>query len=301
MGADRPEAPYTADFVLELLAELRASQYRPAGWVRFLGRSWRQARVTARTHPALAASWRRTSVGLALGLAGALALEGAAGGKEGRDTMRRAGPLAALWLAMAAVDTYVHLGLNNRARGTPIYQSVGTPTALTLARRCIAGLLWGHLLAKRPAGRSYLALALAGALATDITDGAVARRRDRTTRLGGYMDGLADFELWTALALTLDARRLIPRWLLAVLLARWLGPLAVAYAAYFGKVSRVPLSSTALGKLSGGAQATTLAVALLPDGARARVGPLRAPLHAVTAALLVAAPVAHLWKLRGAN
>ncbi|HLJ81159.1 MAG TPA: CDP-alcohol phosphatidyltransferase family protein, partial [Ktedonobacterales bacterium] len=217
---------------------------------------------------------------------------------EARDTARRVGPLAALWLSIAQADTYVHLGLNNPAHGTPVFESIGTPTTLTLARRGIAALLWGHLLAKRPAGQGYLALALVAALATDVADGAVARARKRTTRLGSYMDGLADFELWTGLALTLGARRLIPRWLLALLLMRWLGPLAVACAAYFGKVRRVPLSSTALGKMCGGAQAAVIAAALLPDGMRKRIAPLRAPLHAATAVLLVAAPLAHLWKLR---
>lgn len=296
------EAPYVADFVLDLLAELRASGYRPIGWERFLARSWRQARETARAHPALTASWRRVCGTLMLVQAGAVALEawlGVEGNGDAGATARRAGPFAALWLAMAEADVYVHLGLNNATRGAAVFESLGAPTTLTLARRGIAGLLWGHLLTRRPATRSYLALALVAALTTDIADGAIARVQRRTTRLGGYMDGLADFELWTALALTLGTRGLIPRWLLRLLLVRWLGPLAVAYAAYFGKVSRVPLSSTALGKVSGGAQAATLAVALLPDGMRARFAPLRTPLHAATAALLISAPIAHLWKLRG--
>ncbi|MGH2514927.1 MAG: CDP-alcohol phosphatidyltransferase family protein, partial [Ktedonobacterales bacterium] len=254
-------------------------------------------------HPALAASWRRTGAGLAVALVGTAALEARMGGggvdaTDSHAPTQRTLPLAAFWLAMAHADAYVHLGLNNRTRGAPLFASIGAPTTLTLARRGIAGLLWGHLLARRPASRGYLALALAAALATDIADGAVARAQARTTWLGGYLDGLADFEFWTALALTFGARRLLPRWLLLLLLARWLGPLAVAYAAYFGKVSRVPLNSTALGKISGGAQAATLAVALLPDATQKRIAPLRGPLHAATALLLVAAPLAHLWKLR---
>lgn len=293
------EERYAADFVLALLAELRANNYRPIGWLRFLGRSWRQSRMTAQHHPALTASWRRTSAGLALALAGVGALDAASmHTTTSHAAVPPALPLAGLWLALASGDAYVHLGLNNTTRGEPVFESIGAPTTLTLARRGIAGLLWGRLLSGRPARRGYLALALAAALVTDIADGAVARTQARTTRLGGYLDGLADFEFWTALALTLGAHRLLPRWLLLVLLARWLGPLTVAYAAYFGNVSRVPLSSTALGKISGGAQAATLAVALLPEVMQQRIAPLRAPLHAATALLLLAAPLAHLWKLR---
>lgn len=295
MEARMVEQPRAADFVLDLLAELRASGYRPEGWVGFLGRSWRQSRATARAHPALVASWRRVAVGLGSAQAAALLVEAACGAVS---PARSAAPASVVGLAIALADTYVHLGLNDPKRGQALYAEVGAPTTLTLARRGIAALLWGHLLARRPVGRGYLATALLAALATDMADGALARRHHRTTRLGSYMDGAADFELWSAVALTLSARRLLPRWLLALLLARWLGPLAVAYASYFGWVSRVELGSTAIGKLSGGAQAATLGVALLPETAQRRLGPLRTPLHVVTAGLLVVAPLAHLRKLR---
>src|SRR5258708_13489451 len=48
-----------ADFVLDLLAELRARHFRPRGWLRFFGRSWQRSQATASAHPRLVASWAR--------------------------------------------------------------------------------------------------------------------------------------------------------------------------------------------------------------------------------------------------
>lgn len=287
------------DFVLELLAELRAAGYHPGAWRRFFARSWRRSRETARAHPALVRSWAATAGALAVAQAGALALEVGVEGE--RSTARRAIPGTALAFAFTHFDVYCHLGMNARRRGDEPSPSLGLPTRLTLARGACAGLLWGHLLGGRPAGRRRLLAALAGASITDIADGAVARATGRVTRLGQYADSQADFGFGVAYVLTLAARRWLPRWLVALLLMRWLAPFAFALASYFGGVRRVPIQSTPMGRAAGVAQAATLAVALLPDGVAGRVAPFRRALHVATAALLVAAPLAQAHGLLRAD
>src|SRR5579859_1792754 len=174
------------DFVLELLAELRVAGYHPGAWWRFFARSWQRSRATAWAHPALVCSWGMTVATLAAAQAAALALEAAVEGE--RSTALRAIPGTALAFAFTHFDMYCHLGMNARRRGDEPSPSLGLPTRLTLARGACAGLLWGHLLGGRPAGRPLLLAALAGASVTDIADGAVARATGQVTRLGQYAD-----------------------------------------------------------------------------------------------------------------
>lgn len=301
MRAAAPEATY--DFVLDLLAELRRRDYRPIGWGRFLARAWRQAWATGRAHPRLVRSWALTAGGLALAEAAALDIESRLGR---RAAALRAIPGTALGTVLVAFDVYAHLGMNAGEPGQPLHATLGLPTALTLARRGVAALLWGHLLGRRPVAQPVALAALLVAGATDIADGALARRTGRRTRLGAYQDAVADYEFWGGLALTLGARRLLPRWLVALLLLRFTTPFAFALASYFGWVRRVPVGSTAIGKVAGVAQAATFGAALVPAnglakgmvaGASARR--LRRLLHAGTAALLIAAPLAQLRQARG--
>jgi phosphatidylglycerophosphate synthase len=290
----QPEPDEITDFALDLLAELRASNYRPTSWLRFLGRSWRQSRRAARAHPRLVASWAGVTVALGLSEAAVLALEALL---DDPQTARRAIPGTALCLATAQFDAYIHLGMNHRQRGDPLYVEIGLPTALTLARRAASGLLFGHLLAGRPANRLLALPLLLASVGTDIGDGAVARRAGRVTRLGAYLDGIADFEFTLALVLTLAARRLLPRWLVAALLARWIGPFAFVLARYFGWVSRVRIGSTGAGKVVGVAQFLTLGAALLGKDDQPKRRGVTKGLHLVTAALLLLAPLAQVRRM----
>ncbi|HKV85213.1 MAG TPA: CDP-alcohol phosphatidyltransferase family protein [Ktedonobacterales bacterium] len=290
----QPHPDEITDFALDLLAELRASNYRPAGWLRFLGRSWRQSRRAAKANPRLVASWAGVTVALGLSEAAVFALEGLL---DDPQTARRAIPGAALVLASAQCDAYVHLGMNHPQRGDPLHTDLGLPTALTLARRAMSGLLFGHLLCGKPANRLLALTLLLGSAATDIGDGAVARRTGRVTRLGAYLDGIADFEFTLALVLTLSARRLLPRWLVTSLLARWIAPFAVVLARYFGWVSRVRIGSTGAGKAVGVAQFLTLGAALLGTGDQPKRRGAVKRLHLVTAALLLLAPLAQLRRM----
>jgi len=284
------------DFVLDLLAELRARHFRPRGWLRFFGRSWQRSQATASAHPRLVASWARVGGGLACAEAAALALEARLGARAGA---RRALAGTAVCYAAAQLDTYVHLGLHQPRRGEPLYPTLGGATALTLARRGIAGMFVGHLLGGRRLPRGLVLVLLAAASASDVADGALARRKQRVSRLGAYLDGVADFELGAALTLTLAAERLLPRWLAVLLLARWVGPLAFTLARYFGAGSRVALDSTAIGKAAGVAQAVTLGAALMPATSGGMLLRARGGLYVATAVLLVAAPLSQLLRVLG--
>ena len=85
---------------------------------------------------------------------------------------------------------------------------------------------------------------------------------------------------------------------MALLIARFIGPFAFALASYFGWVQRLPIGSTVTGKASGVAQAVAVGVALLPTSARKRIAPALPLGHALVAALLIAAPLAQLLKMR---
>ena len=294
-GRPHPARPEEiADFALDLLAELRASSYRPAGWLRFLGSSWRQSRRTARANPQLVASWAGVTVALGLSEAAVLTLEALL--DEPRAALRAA-PGTALFLVAAQLDAYVHLSMNQPQRGDPLYTDLGAPTALTLARRAASGLLLGHLLGGKPANRLLALTLLLVSLATDVGDGALARRTGRVTRLGAYLDGIADFEFALALTLTLAARRLLPRWLVVILLGRWIVPFAFVLARYFGWVSRVRIGSTSAGKVVGGAQFLTLGAALLDTERRPITRRATRALRLTTAALLLLAPLPHLRRM----
>jgi len=302
--SDSDCAPIRSDVVLDLLDALRADHYTLAGWARFSARSWHIARQTAAAHPRLARSWRRVAVGLTLAEAVALIAEARLGGASGRAAARRAAPGAALCLAYTLGDAYVHLGMNQATSGAPLYDTLGVPTILTLSRSAVAGLLTGHLIGHRagraPVSSGVLSLALASASVTDIADGQLARTMDRSTRLGAYLDAEADIAVALAMTLTLVARRALPGWLATALLARWLTPFAYALTTYFGQGSRVPIGSTRVGKVAGVAQMATLGMALLPERAQKRAPGLRGALHAILAALLVAAPLTQLAQARRA-
>lgn len=283
-----------APFVAELLAELRTAGYRPRAWRRFFARSWQRSRATAHEHPRLVGHWAATSATVAIAALSALAVERRAGHAA---SARRALPGIALGLAAQSADVYLHLGLNARARDGEVYETLGGGTALTMARQAIAALVWGHLLSGASLTRPALAAMLAAAGATDIADGAIARRTDHTTLLGAYLDGVADLNLSLALALALRRQRMLPSWFLAVLAGRWLLPFGGALFQYFARARPMALRSSRLGKAAGVAQHVALGLALVPDDGAGSVTRVRRMSQAIAAACLLAAPLAQLRTL----
>lgn len=104
----------------------------------------------------------------------------------------------------------------------------GVANQVSLARAHLAAPALAYALA--PGGLGLLAVVLAVAGLSDLVDGTIARRLDRPTALGGGLDPVLDGLLFGAVAVGLAAGGILPGWLAAVILARYLVPALVALA-----------------------------------------------------------------------
>ena len=94
---------------------------------------------------------------------------------------------------------------------------MGLANWLTVLRIVLIPLFVLLLLYKRPG----LALVVfASAALTDLLDGYVARRRGSQTRLGAFLDPMADKLLLTAAFVTLTHLRVLPAWITVVVISR---------------------------------------------------------------------------------
>jgi cardiolipin synthase len=138
---------------------------------------------------------------------------------------------------------------------------MGLANWLTLARILLVPVFVTLLVYNR-AGLALTAFALAGI--TDLLDGYIARARGTQTRLGAFLDPLADKLLLTASFVTLTYKysRVLPFWLTAIVLSRDLLLILVAVLIMLtgGQVHPAP---TALGKTSTALQMVTVVLALL--------------------------------------
>jgi len=127
---------------------------------------------------------------------------------------------------------------------------------------------------------------------TDLLDGYIARTRGTKTRLGAFLDPLADKLLLTAAFVTLTYKfsRVLPFWLTAIVLSRDLVLILVAGLIMLtgGQVHPAP---TMLGKTSAVFQMVTVGVALLVAAHVRFFEPVRPALLWVTAALTIASAV----------
>ncbi len=131
--------------------------------------------------------------------------------------------------------------------------------------------------------------AFAAAAATDVLDGLVARALRQHTRLGAFLDPIADKLLAACALVALAATSRLPWWLPALVVSRDLAQLAGA-AILRTTHHEVPVAPTRIGKYATVALALTVVVALAGDfGAypRGDIGPF-----VVACALLAAQCVA---------
>jgi cardiolipin synthase len=130
-------------------------------------------------------------------------------------------------------------------------------------------------------GRHVAALAwFIAAAVTDVLDGAAARGSNQVTQVGAYFDPIADKMLLSGVFLALAAARIVPWWLVILVLGRDLYILAGALVFMaFTKVRKFPPS--VWGKLSTFVQISTVVVWLTSD--------------AVESAALRALAIAMLW------
>jgi cardiolipin synthase (CMP-forming) len=137
------------------------------------------------------------------------------------------------------------------------------------------------------------ALLVFGAAAlTDLLDGWVARRQGLASRLGAFLDPLADKLLLTAAFVTLTYKfpKILPFWLTAIVLSRDLVLILVAVLVMLtgGQVHPAP---TTLGKTSTVFQMLMVGVALMVAAQVRWFEPIRPGLLWATAALTIASGV----------
>lgn len=111
--------------------------------------------------------------------------------------------------------------------------------------------------------RIALALVVFGlASLTDLLDGYIARTRGRQTRLGAFLDPVADKLLLTSAFVTLTYLRVIPFWITAVVVSRDL-ILSVGVLVIHVAGGTVHPSPTWLGKMSTAFQMATVLTSML--------------------------------------
>lgn len=250
----------------DVLAELRGARFAPRAWQRFLAQSLERAGERrlerAREHRQV----------LALGGLGLAAWSSVA--LAGETRLAAAG---AAWWTLTILMLDWHLGMLERRDGTPL-GTIGTANLISLARIGAVPVL--PALSPR-----LLAAALASAAAADLLDGLLARRRDQVSRLGYWLDGVADTLVLSTVAVLAAANGDLPAWAAALVVARCALPAAAITVSYVIALEppsgRLPRARTA-----GVALWIGLLVAVLD-------GPLGVELTALGAAGGLAAVVAY--------
>ncbi len=132
------------------------------------------------------------------------------------------------------------------------------PNSLTLLRILLIPVFVGLMLY----GEYEWALAvLLGAVLTDALDGTIARAANQRTKLGMYLDPLADKLLLTSGFLTLSVLHLVPLWMVIVVVSRDVMLLAGSVLAHLTE-SAVDIAPTLLGKGTTVFQLTYLVLAV---------------------------------------
>ena len=171
---------------------------------------------------------------------------------------------------------------------------MGLANWLTIVRILLVPVFVTSLVYNRPL-LALVTFVVAGV--TDMMDGYIARTRGTKTRLGAFLDPLADKLLMTAsfVTLTYNFPKVLPFWLTAIVLSRDILLILVAVLIMLtgGQIHPAP---TALGKFSTVFQMLTVGVALfaLVLGGGSELLHVRQGLVVVTGALTVASAIQYL-------
>jgi cardiolipin synthase len=164
-------------------------------------------------------------------------------------------------------------------------QAFNLPNLLSLARLGLTPLAVGSILNQ---GYRQALVIFAIAAITDALDGVLARRYGWSTKLGAYLDPIADKVLLVGVYLSLGLSNLVPWWLVAIVFGRDVLLLVLSGAALAFTGHR-DFSPTMWGKLSTFVQIVTAVVVVgsraLPSATLARGPEL----------LFVAAAAATIW------
>lgn len=228
----------------ELLAELGSARYRPRAWLRFLARSFARAAERRRERR------REHRQALVLGVAGLCAWGAVAA--AGRPALALAG---IGWWSLVVLMLDWHLGMLERRDGSPL-GGLGPGNVLSLLR---IGLV-PALPALSPA---LLAAALLTAGVVDVVDGRLARARNEVSRLGFWLDGAGDSFVLGVGALAAAQAGLLPAWVAALVVARYVVLWAALALAYFVRSEALAGDGVVSGRVPGSVLVTGLALAAL--------------------------------------
>ncbi len=115
----------------------------------------------------------------------------------------------------------------------------------------------------------FLALVLfLAASISDLIDGFLARRFNWTSRLGGWLDPIADKLLLDSVFLTLWIMKLVPMWLLVCVLGRDL-IIVLGVIVYYFKIEKVAARPTLVSKVNTFMQLVLCIAILLSESLRA--------------------------------
>ncbi len=145
---------------------------------------------------------------------------------------------------------------------------------ITILRLLFIPLFAGLVLAGE---NGWALMMLALAILSDVADGVVARRFHQETSLGVALDPIADKILLVTSFLLLSSQRILPWWLTILVVTRDVAILTTALLISLVAGFR-PFHPSIFGKLSTGAQAVTLLVALAGETDLTRIfTPLKQP------------------------
>lgn len=151
-----------------------------------------------------------------------------------------------IWTASGLAFTIALVWLVKRGRGAS-HERMRPADWFTFARLVlIAPTVW--LLAQHHFIAAAILYCLLGL--TDVIDGMVARARRETSAFGMLLDPLADILSTSAVYTVFTLDGLIPRWLFALMLLRYV-PLAIASLVLTRTAGPVDFSSTIPGKIVG--------------------------------------------------
>lgn len=278
-------------FVVDLLTKLREDRFSPAGWGRFLRRSWQMSCRTANENPALKQSWVRFTLWIVVLT---VAIIGSNAFFEGVDATLRLLPGLVFCIGWQQSDLFWHLGLNRKGQSGQLLPTIGLANAFTWLRGVGASYLLGRLIGGLNTPLWLALLVFLYGIVTDMLDGLVARRTGIQSRLGQIADGEADFCLYLTLTIMLVQNGVLPLWLGVVMLLRFCVPLLAALGSYFLFAHPIRFGSTLWGKYAGMAQGLYFFVLLAPPQVALITDSINLPLLIVTLLLLVAAPVAQI-------
>lgn len=180
--------------------------------------------------------------------------------------------------------------VNVESRGFKSYRSA--PNLLTLLRICLMPFLVAAVLEEKYA-LSFWLFVCAGL--SDALDGTLARVLKQRTKLGHYLDPVADKLLLSTLFIVLTHKALIPTRVTALVFGRDLGILVVA-ALLYAAVGWREFSPSIFGKANTFAQVTAIAVVLLHQLTTAQwVVEFRALALYATMALTVISGLHYAW------